>query len=171
MCSHFPDSQVILADSEEPQNATLSPSLPQQQSKYNARQFDRMSKNIGAKVRRTFFINGTWNLIKVLFALLPLPTNTTSCMMITTVMKCPDVNLHTIVFPLKHRHMHTSHALGGITVSKNVRRAIVPKVIAIILGQAILPISIRRTTRQISPKSTTFGEEALSAIWPRPNGW
>ena len=91
--------------------------------------------------------------MKVLFALLPLQTNTTSCMMIMTVRKCPNVNLHTIVFPLKHRHRHTSHALGGITVSKNVRRAIVPKVIAIILGQAVLPISIRRTTRQISPKS------------------
>jgi hypothetical protein len=47
--------------------------------------------------------------------------------------------------------MHTSRALGGITVSKNVRREIVLKVIAIILGQVILLISIRWTARQISP--------------------
>jgi hypothetical protein len=59
MCPHFPDSQAILADSEEPHKASLSPSLPQQPSKYKTRQFDRMSKNIGVQVRRTFFINGT----------------------------------------------------------------------------------------------------------------
>ena len=57
MCPHFPDSQVIIA---APSDASLSfPPLPQQPSKYKTRQFDRMSKNIGAKVRRTFFINGT----------------------------------------------------------------------------------------------------------------
>ena len=50
-------------------------------------------------------------------------------MMIMTVRKCPNVNLHTEVFPLKHRPMHTSRALGGIIASKKVRRAIVPKVI------------------------------------------
>jgi hypothetical protein len=78
--------------------------------------------------------------MKVLFALLPLQTNTTSCMMIImTVRKCPSVNLHTIVFPLKHRPMHTSRALGGIIASKNERRAIVLKVIAIILGQVNTP--------------------------------
>jgi hypothetical protein len=94
-----------------------------------------------------------WIFVKVLFALFTLQTNTTSCMMIMPVRKCPNVNLHTTVFPLKHRPMHTSRALGGIIASKNffVRRAIVPKVIAIILGQVILPISIRWTARQTSP--------------------
>jgi len=53
MCPHFPDSQVILA---APSNA--SP-LPQQPSKYKTRQFDRMSKNLSAKVGEAFFINGT----------------------------------------------------------------------------------------------------------------
>jgi len=57
MCPSFPDSQVILASSER---QSISDSLPQpSQSSYKTCQFDRMSKNIGAKVRRVFFINGT----------------------------------------------------------------------------------------------------------------
>jgi hypothetical protein len=46
MCPHCPDSQAIHADSEEPHKASLSSSLPKQQSKYKTRQFDRMSKNM-----------------------------------------------------------------------------------------------------------------------------
>jgi hypothetical protein len=57
MCPSFPDSQIIL-DSGERQSISESP--PQQShSAYKTRQFDRMSKNIGDKVRRVFFINGT----------------------------------------------------------------------------------------------------------------
>jgi bifunctional DNA-binding transcriptional regulator/antitoxin component of YhaV-PrlF toxin-antitoxin module len=37
------------------------------------------------------------------------------------------------------------HALGGIIVPKNARRAIALKAIVIILGQMTLPISIRQT--------------------------
>jgi hypothetical protein len=50
--------------------------------------------------------------MNVLFALLPLQTNTTSCMMIMTVRRCPNVNLHTIAFPLNHRPTHIAR-LGG----------------------------------------------------------
>jgi hypothetical protein len=57
MCPSFPDSQVIL-DSGEKQSISDSPPM-QSQSAYKTRQFDRMSKNIGAKVRWVFFINGT----------------------------------------------------------------------------------------------------------------
>ncbi len=69
-----------------------------------------MSKNIGAKVRRTFFINGTSGPVDFYEGIV----RSVTCMMIMTVRKCPNVNLHTIVFPLKHRPMHTSRALGGI---------------------------------------------------------
>jgi hypothetical protein len=57
MCPSFPDSHVIM-DSGEQRSISESPST-QPQSAYKTRQFDRMSKNIGAKVRRVFFINGT----------------------------------------------------------------------------------------------------------------
>jgi hypothetical protein len=57
MCPSFPDSQVILYCDEW---QSISDSPPQQsQSTYKTRQFDRMLKNIGAKVLRVFFINGT----------------------------------------------------------------------------------------------------------------
>ena len=45
----------VLQDVEEP----LLPGAASRPSAYKTRQFDRMSKNIGAKVRRIFFINGT----------------------------------------------------------------------------------------------------------------
>ena len=54
MCPQFPDSQVILDAGEKSQEREQQP-----QSAYKTRQFDRMNKNIGAKVRRVFFINGT----------------------------------------------------------------------------------------------------------------
>ena len=49
MCPHFPDSQAILANGEEPHKASLSPSLPQQQSKYKTRQFDRHASMMSSK--------------------------------------------------------------------------------------------------------------------------
>ena len=57
MCPSFPDSQVILDSSER---QSINDSLPKQSpSAYKTRQYDRMTKNIGSKVRRVFFINGT----------------------------------------------------------------------------------------------------------------
>jgi hypothetical protein len=56
-CVHLSLTQVILDYGER---QSISDSPPQQsQSTYKTRQFDRMSKHIGAKVRRVFFINGT----------------------------------------------------------------------------------------------------------------
>ena len=57
ICPLFPDSQVVLDAGER---ELIGESPPQQsQSTYKTRQFDRMSKNIGVKVRLVFFINGT----------------------------------------------------------------------------------------------------------------
>lgn len=50
ICSQTPDSHVLLETEEALQSAP---------SAHKTRQFARMSKNIGAKVRRVFFINGT----------------------------------------------------------------------------------------------------------------
>jgi len=54
MCPEFPDPQVVPDADGQPQHSKQQPP-----SAYKTRQFDRMSKNIGAKVRRVFFINGT----------------------------------------------------------------------------------------------------------------
>ena len=52
--------------------------------------------------------------------------------------------------PLKRRHMHTSHTSGGITVSKNVRSAFVPKVLVSSLVSQYSHFN-PSTTRQRSP--------------------
>ena len=133
MCTQFPDSQVILPDSEQPPNTSQPP------SKYKTRQFDRMCKNIGAKARRIFFVNGTSGPVDFNEGIVCSVTSSNKYDIMYDDNDSEEMSerefAHYSLPPKAQAHTHAnanSHVLGGIIVDKNVRRAIVPKGTAII---------------------------------------